>query len=126
MPNSYSYFKPEVKQYFKENIPTTKKILDVGPGEGTYSKLLRELGYKMDCIEIYEPYVETYNLREQYDSVFVGNIVGFDISDYDFIILGDVLEHISELDAQKLIDSIVYSGKKCLVSVPYLMEQNES
>ena len=126
MPNSYSYFKPEVKQYFKENIPTTKKILDVGPGEGTYSKLLRELGYKMDCIEIYEPYVETYNLREQYDNVFVGNIVGFDISDYDFIILGDVLEHISELEAQKLIDSIVYSGKKCLVSVPYLMEQNES
>jgi autotransporter strand-loop-strand O-heptosyltransferase len=124
MPNSYSYFKPEVKQYFKENISTTKKILDVGPGEGTYSKLLRELGYKMDCVEIHEPYISTYNLKDKYDRVFLGDIVSQDISEYDFIILGDVLEHISKVDAKNLITKIVSQGKECLVAIPYLMPQN--
>jgi autotransporter strand-loop-strand O-heptosyltransferase len=124
MPNSYNYFKQEIKEYFKENIPTTKKILDVGPGEGTYSKLLRDLGYKMDCVEIYEPYVSTYNLKEKYDNVIINNIINQNISDYDFIILGDVLEHISSEDAQTLIKKIVNQGKECLVAIPYLMPQD--
>lgn len=124
MPNSYTYFKQEIKEYFKENIPTSKKILDVGPGEGTYSKLIREIGYQMDCIEIHEPYIAKFNLREKYDNVYNGNIVNFDISKYDFIILGDVLEHISEIDAKSLIQNIVREGKECLVAVPYLMPQD--
>ena len=124
MPNSYNYFKQEIKEYFKENVPNTKRILDVGPGEGTYSKLIRELGYKMDCIEIYEPYTITYNLRDKYDNVFIGNILNQDITNYDFIILGDVLEHISADDSQKLIQKIVNQGKECLVAVPYLMPQD--
>ena len=33
-------------------------------------------------------------LREKYDNVYINSIVVFDIKDYDFIILGDVLEHI--------------------------------
>ena len=124
MPNSYTYFKPEVKEYFKENISTTKRILDVGPGEGTYSKLLRELGYKMDCVEIHSPYISTYKLKDKYDNVFLGDIVSQDISEYDFIILGDVLEHISESDAKNLITKIVNQGKECLVAIPYLMPQS--
>ena len=113
MPNSYNYFKQEVKEYFKDNVPNTKRILDVGPGEGTYSKLLRDLGYKMDCVEIHEPYTITYNLKDKYDNVFIGNILNQDITNYDFIILGDVLEHISTDDAQGLIKKIVNQGKEC-------------
>lgn len=124
MPNSYTYFKKEIKEYFKNNIPTSTKILDVGPGEGTYSKLLRDLGYYMDCVEVYEPYISTYQLKEKYDNVFLDNILNFNTSYYDFIILGDVLEHISTEDAQKLIQKIHNSGKECLVAVPYLMPQD--
>ncbi len=124
MPNSYNYFKQEVKEYFKDNVPNTKRILDVGPGEGTYSKLLRDLGYKMDCVEIHEPYTITYNLKDKYDNVFIGNILNQDITNYDFIILGDVLEHISADEAQNLIKKIVNQGKECLVAVPYLMPQD--
>lgn len=124
MPNSYNYFKQEVKEYFKDNVPNTKRILDAGPGEGTYSKLLRDLGYKMDCVEIHEPYTITYNLKDKYDNVFIGNILNQDITNYDFIILGDVLEHISADDAQNLIKKIVNQGKECLVAVPYLMPQD--
>ena len=44
MPNSYTYFKEEVREWFRENVPARTKVLDVGPGQGTYGKLLYELG----------------------------------------------------------------------------------
>lgn len=125
MPESYSYFKKEIKEFLINHISKDKRILDVGPGIGTYSKLIRGFGYKMDCIEIYEPYITKYKLHESYDNVHHGDIVNFDISNYDFIILGDVLEHIDASDAENLITTIVESGKQCLVAIPYLMEQGE-
>jgi len=125
MPYSFTYFKDEVKEWFLNNVPTSKRILDVGPGMGTYSDLLRSSGYRMDAVEIFEPYVDKYGLREKYDNVYVNSIVVFDIKDYDFIILGDVLEHLPENYAKELINDIVNSGKECLVAVPYEMEQGE-
>jgi autotransporter strand-loop-strand O-heptosyltransferase len=125
MPYSFTYFKEEVKEWFLENVPTSKRILDVGPGIGTYSDLLRSSGYRIDAVEIYEPYVAKYNLRDKYDNVFIGSIVTFDINDYDFIILGDVLEHIPTNYAKELIRDIVAAKKECLVAIPYEMEQGE-
>lgn len=125
MPESYNYFKKEVKNYLREHVLFSDRILDVGPGVGTYSNLLRGFGYKMDCIEIWEPYVHEFNLKEKYDNVFIGNIMDFDISDYQFIILGDVLEHLTKEDGIKLIEKIHNSGKRCLVAIPYTMEQGE-
>ena len=52
MPNSYTLFKQEIKQWFLENIPTSKRILDVGPGCGTYATLLHSIGYRIDAVEI--------------------------------------------------------------------------
>lgn len=125
MPYSFTYFKEEVKQWFLDNVPTSKRILDVGPGMGTYSDLLRSFDYRIDAVEIFEPYIHKYNLKEKYDNVYLGSIVTFDIKDYDFIILGDVLEHLPENYAKELINDIVNSGKECLVAVPYEMEQGE-
>jgi autotransporter strand-loop-strand O-heptosyltransferase len=124
MPYSFTYFKDEVKEWFLNNVPTSKRILDVGPGMGTYSDLLRSSGYRIDAIEIYEPYIDKYKLREKYDNVYVGDITKFDISDYDFIILGDVLEHIPTDLAVDLIRKITQK-KECLVAIPYEMEQGE-
>jgi len=125
MPNSYNYFKEDIKQYLVENLSKNAKILDAGPGIGTYSILLKDYGFDMDAVEIYEPYVEKYNLRDKYKNVFVQSIIGFDITPYDFVILGDVLEHISTEDAQVLINSITSQNKGCLVAIPYMMEQGE-
>jgi len=125
MPESYGYFKDEVKNYLKNHVPLNHKILDVGPGLGTYSNLLRDFGYKMDCVEIWEPYVNEYNLKEKYDNVFIGDIMDFDFSEYQFIILGDVLEHLTKEDGIKLIEKIHITRKRCLVAIPYTMEQGE-
>jgi 2-polyprenyl-3-methyl-5-hydroxy-6-metoxy-1,4-benzoquinol methylase len=74
MPNSYPYFKSEIKEWFETNVPTNKRILDVGPGQGTYSKLIRHLGYRMDAVEVWAPYVDEFRLREHYDNVYIENI----------------------------------------------------
>ena len=87
MPYSFTYFKEGVGDWFLNNVPTNKRILDVGPGVGTYSDLLCPFDYRMDAVEIFEPYIAKYKLREKYDNVYINSIVMFDIKDYDFIIL---------------------------------------
>ncbi|MDB9960010.1 class I SAM-dependent methyltransferase [Gammaproteobacteria bacterium] len=125
MPHSYNDFKLEIRYFFKKRIPKATKILDVGPGAGTYWMALNDLGYKMDCIEIHKPYISEFKLKEKYDNVYEGNILDFDILKYDVIILGDILEHLKTNDAKKLITKISKNNIKCLVAVPYEMEQGE-
>ena len=124
MPNSYSFFKTEVKDWFIYNVPITKRILDVGPGQGTYSDLLKSAGYKMDAVEIWAPYVEQFNLKDKYDEVYIDDIRNFNLTKYDFVILGDVLEHLSKEDAQKLIDRMNEWGIDYMIAIPYMMEQD--
>lgn len=126
MPYSYKDFKKQVKVHFLDYIPLTTRILDVGPGSGTYGKMLRPAGYKVDCLEIWQPYVEKYKLSALYNNVFVGDILEFDIKGYDYVILGDILEHISLDKAQMLIREITAKKINCLVAVPFEFEQGIS
>ena len=125
MPYSYPEYKNEIKLHFKKCIPKNTKILDVGPGAGVYSDLLRELNYKIDCLEIWKPYISQFNLHQKYDNVILGDIRNFDFSSYDYIIMGDVLEHLTIEDATLFLDKVNNLNIKCLVAVPYNYEQGE-
>ena len=124
MPYSSTAFKNEVKNHFIEKTSNNDKILDVGPGCGTYGTMLKELCY-IDGLEIHEPYIEQFKLRDIYKNVFIGNILAFDFSSYDYIIMGDILEHIPKYEAMNLVKRIHNAGKKCMIAVPYLYEQGE-
>ncbi|MCK9576030.1 MAG: class I SAM-dependent methyltransferase [Candidatus Pacearchaeota archaeon] len=119
MPQSYGSYKKQVKEYlidtFEKNNIT--KILDVGPGKGTYAKLLAP--YKLDACEVFEKYIIKYKLSEIYNKVTHSNIVDFDFSEYEFLIFGDILEHLTIEDATRIIDEMNSKGQKCLVAVPY-------
>lgn len=123
MPYSYDYFKIDFKHHLELNF-SSLHILDVGPGSGSYGSLLRDK-YTIDGIEIYEPYIEQFKLNEIYNKLFIGNILDFDFSQYDYLILGDVLEHIDEKTSQMLIQKIYNLGIYCMVAVPYQMPQGE-
>jgi len=123
MPYSYTLFKEEVKLHFFKNVVPRVKILDVGPGCGTYSHLLRERFEDMDALEIFEPYVEAFDLRKKYNNVIIGDIRNFDFSSYEYIIMGDVLEHLSVEDAQAIVKKIEELDILCLIAVPYKYEQ---
>jgi SAM-dependent methyltransferase len=125
MPYSHSFYKQDIKSFIDKTVSKKSKILDVGPGNGTYSALLKPLGYELDCLEIFEPYIEKYNLSEKYNKVILGNIVYFDIEDYDFIILGDILEHLSREDAKNILNRLKDKCKELIVVVPYYLPQDE-
>lgn len=92
------YSSPEGKQWLVDKITALHpaSILDVGVGAGTYGGLLRP--YLPDChftgIEIFEPYVEIYDLRAKYNLVIVGDVIEMaELPPADVVMLGDVLEH---------------------------------
>lgn len=124
MPFSSPSFKENIKDHLFKNIDSNEVILDVGPGAGTYGVMLSNV-YFIDALEIYEPYVDRFSLRDIYNNVFIGDICQWNIKDYNYIILGDVLEHIPVIDAISLIDKINAYKMRCLVAVPYLYEQGE-
>jgi SAM-dependent methyltransferase len=78
-------------------------VLDIGPGVGTYAKLLADVPTtRVVAIEVYEPYVTTYRLNQYYDEVVVGDARVVPFPAVDVVILGDVAEHMSEDDAVAL------------------------
>lgn len=101
------------------------QILDVGPGSGSYGIKLRDYFKQIDACEIYEPYVSQFVLKGIYNRVYVQDIVHFDYNRYDYIILGDVLEHLSVDQAQNLISDISDHRNYCMVAIPYEMEQDD-
>ncbi|GAB3249196.1 hypothetical protein GCM10027456_21760 [Kineosporia babensis] len=95
-------------------------VLDIGPGVGTYAKLLRELPIeRITGIEIYEPYVHTYRLRDHYDEIVLGDARKLEFPDADVVILGDVAEHMSEPEALALWDkSRKAAARAVYLSIP--------
>ncbi len=92
-----------------------RRVLDVGPGHGKASVLLREYlsdpPDTIDAVEAWLPYVGRFGLGDLYDRVFVGDVTAplwslenspvtaqDALARYDLVLMGDVIEHI-ELDA---------------------------
>jgi hypothetical protein len=128
MPTSYPLYKDSVRNWVLQNIPLDTLILDIGAGCGTYSDLLTGYGYIMDAVEVWQPYIDQYKLKDKYYVVYNENILkmSFETLDaYDFFILGDVLEHLHIEDAQIILNFLKAKGKQYLVAVPYSMEQGE-
>lgn len=125
MPYSYSYFKEEVKEHLISNFDSDIKILDVGAGSGSYGLLLNSYFKNIDALEIFSDYIHQFNLNDIYENVYESDILDFDISKYDYLILGDIIEHLEFTDANLLLRYITNSNKKCIVAIPYLMQQGE-
>jgi len=123
MPYSTGYLKNEIKAHFLKNVHPNTKILDGGAGCGTYSHLLKSHFPYMDGIEIFPNYVDMFDLNNKYNNLFIENILEFDITPYEYIILGDIIEHMSVADARSFLDKIKSLDKLCLVGVPYNFPQ---
>lgn len=122
MPYSYNQLKEEARNFLLGEIQENDRVLDIGPGAGTYARLMPEI--KMDCLEIYEPYVKRFHLGLFYNTVHIGDARTFQHYDwYSYLILGDVFEHLSSDDARAFLDR--NQDKRMLIAVPYLFEQGE-
>ncbi len=74
-------------------------VLDIGPGVGTYAKLLADLPIEqMIGLEVWEPYVATYRLADRYDRLVIGDVRTTPLPPADVVILGDVVEHMTRAE----------------------------
>ena len=99
-----------------------ESVLDVGAGAGVYGRLIRfevPSVLVLDAVEIWEPYIERFELRDIYDSIFVADIADFTLErQYDMVILGDVLEHLERDIAVDVVTKLRAASKYILLSLP--------
>ena len=123
MPGSWGYFKTQIHEYLTKNFSPENTVLDVGCGQGDYYEMLKDHFKTIDAVEIWEPYIEEYKLKEKYTNLYNVDIIDFEFDYYDIIIMGDILEHLSRENAVKLLNKIINKCKELIVVVPYNLPQ---
>jgi len=125
MPYSYGKFKNEIRDRIIDKFNPQTEILDVGAGSGVYSDLLWSTFRKIDALEIFPNYIQMFELEKRYRSVIQADINHFNFDGYELLIMGDILEHLTVEDAQKILSKIKSNNQGVMIAVPYLYEQGE-
>jgi hypothetical protein len=120
---AYSSFegKDATAQFIKDN--DIKTVLDVGAGSGTYYHVVLENSIvldKFDAVEVWEPYVNQFDLKSKYHNVFVSDVRSWENFSYDLVILGDILEHMTKPDAIKVWESVSKQANSAIISIPII------
>lgn len=114
--------KEAIKQWVFQHFPQYSTILDVGAGGGTYAKLLAANNYRIDAVEAWEPTIP--HIINIYRTIYCVDIRYFPFQqNYDLVIMGDVLEHLTVQDAQTVLKNILQHCKYVLIAVPFMFEQ---
>ncbi len=98
-------------------IPAPVTALDIGCGEGTYAKMFPDL--KWTGVEIWEPYIDRYELRKLYAELHVADARKWEADKrYSVCFLGDVLEHMTQEEAVNLLNKAKLWADTVIVSIP--------
>ena len=116
---------PDNKPYTAEKIIelNPKTVLDVGAGAGVYLDIIRrDLGnsVRVTAVEAWNPYIEQFNLKNRYDEVIAEDVRNVENFNYDLVIFGDVIEHMSEEDAVKMWELVSKQAKYAIISIPII------
>ncbi|WP_375499376.1 methyltransferase domain-containing protein [uncultured Jatrophihabitans sp.] len=116
---------PEGKDWTHDRIAAlaadgSVSVLDIGPGVGTYAKLLRDLPVsRIVGLEAWEPYVTTYRLGEYYDELIIGDARTTELPAADIVILGDVVEHMTRAEGVELWRRCAVAARRAVyLSIP--------
>lgn len=127
MPTSSIWGKQQTLDWFKTNESNIKTILDIGIGEGTYYNLLTNNNVcnhsEWIGIEVWEPYIEKYDLRSKYHKIInedVRNIDFNSIGKVSVTIAGDILEHITKEQSIVLVEKILDITDWFIISIPII------
>ena len=118
MPISSTEGKAEFVQFITDLKPDS--ILDIGAGKGIYGTLAR-IAHEVpviDAVEVWQPYIDEYNLKDLYNNVY--NLDARDVDDfaYNVVIFGDVLEHMTKDEAVALWDKCSKEADYGIISIP--------
>lgn len=115
---------PETKPWIMEKIKSVgaKSILDVGAGAGNYAEWLGKNGYAgdLDALEVWKPYIDKYELWKKYDNIFEADVREWDNFNYDVVILGDILEHMTKEEALDVWAAVALQAKYAVIAIPII------
>jgi len=116
---------PENKPWAAEKIKeiNPKTVLDVGAGQGVYLDIIRRdlpSSTHVTAVEVWQPYVDQFNLINRYNDLIIDDVRNIENFNYDLVIFGDILEHMSEDDALTVWDKVSKQAKYALISVPII------
>lgn len=127
MPHSYSDFRAVIIDLLLDAIPDREtRIIDVGAGDGSFGAAIRARFPNTDAMEIWQPYIDEFQLSRKYRRVYV--MRAQDIADSDvrgaIFVFGDIIEHMEASEAQLLLRRLIASGARMIViKVPWMYEQ---
>lgn len=120
---------PELRDWSVSKILSAdpEYVLDVGAGSGTYHKALTKAGYKkyIDAVEIWEPYINKFALKKKYRNVYSTDIRMFDKFNYDVVIFGDILEHMTKDQAIEVWNKVAAQADFALIAIPIIHYHQE-
>lgn len=137
MPSSRPHTLNIIGTYIINKQP--QKALDIGIGFGKYGFMLREFtdawngNYHhwktiIEGIEIHEKYILAHH-HNIYNKIHIGDAVSTLSNlpnDYDMIICGDMLEHLTENEGHMLLSLISHHSKFAMITTPKKMGKQGS
>jgi 2-polyprenyl-3-methyl-5-hydroxy-6-metoxy-1,4-benzoquinol methylase len=116
---------PENKQWAIRRIAELqpKTILDVGAGAGTYCTLIKQYidpHINITGIEAWEPNIQKYRLLEKYNRIILKDVREHKEFNYDLVIFGDVLEHMTKEESINLWNNCISQCKCAMISIPII------
>jgi 2-polyprenyl-3-methyl-5-hydroxy-6-metoxy-1,4-benzoquinol methylase len=119
---SFREGKEFITGWIQARVSKGSTCLDVGACDGIWYDHLHDW-LEMDAVEIYQPNIDRYRLCARYRNTWCADILDFKYDWYDVIIFGDVIEHMTVEDAQKVLEYASPRCKELIVAVPFLYRQ---
>lgn len=128
MPTSAGEGKNEIITWVNELPGEFKRVLDLGVGKGTYSKLFRKYQSKLSDsywigVEAWAPYIEKFKLHKKYHQLINQDIRLLDydsLKPIDITIAGDVLEHVTKDEAVTIVNKVLSISPYMVISIPII------
>jgi hypothetical protein len=128
MPKSSREGKDIIRNWLLEFNDTVSKVVDLGPGGGTYHKFYARKKQILTHaywigIEVWAPYIEQYGLKDIYNEIYIEDVRLFDFSkigDIDLVFAGDILEHMTKEESIQVVSEILKYSKKLIISIPII------
>ena len=110
----------KIKTLFEVN-----EILDIATGAGTYSNRYKTLFKNSNWtgIEVWEEFVEKYDLKNKYHRLIVHDVLTFDyttLPKIDLAFAANIMEHMTKYEAIGFVNSVLSNSRCLIVSLPVM------
>ena len=134
MPKSSKEGKDIIRNWLLEFNDTVSKVIDLGPGRGTYHKYYARKAHILNHaywigIEVWEPYLKEFGLKDIYNEMYVEDVRFFNFSkigNVDLVFAGDVLEHMTKEEAIQVVSEVLKYSKKLIISIPIIYHPQDA